>query len=202
MRCRFKILSQHSTCNCLTLQGLLSDADCPIYCFGHSSSQSVSQWNSFPPLKYIVYKCFSCFRPGMAVFFHRHTCHAFFCCIIRKYLSHIYLAVSSRLLKWKFLYITYCTSLYNILCWRYQSWRRYLLQSSRRYSTTRCKPLFFCAICTDCGTFIPSDRIFSSNWTAILWTLIIKLHDLKKAKFGSVAHWFLSAFDRTKYSKM
>ena len=41
----------------------------PIYCFGHSSSQSVWEWNSFPPLKYIVYKCYSCFRPGMGHFF-------------------------------------------------------------------------------------------------------------------------------------
>ena len=41
----------------------------PIYCFGHSSSQSVLQWNSFSPLKYIVYKCYSCFRPGMGHFF-------------------------------------------------------------------------------------------------------------------------------------
>ena len=41
----------------------------PIYCFGHSSSQSVSEWNSFPPLKYIVYKCYSCFRPGMGHFY-------------------------------------------------------------------------------------------------------------------------------------
>ena len=41
----------------------------PIYCFGHSSSQSVSQWNSFSPLKYIVYKCYSCFRPRMGHFF-------------------------------------------------------------------------------------------------------------------------------------
>ena len=40
----------------------------------------------------------------------------FFCCIIRKYLSHIFLAESSRLLKRKFLYITYHISLYNILC--------------------------------------------------------------------------------------
>ena len=58
----------------------------PIYCFGHSSSQSVSQWNSFPPLKYIVYKCYSSFRPGMGHFFHCHTClhlSRFFCCIIK-----------------------------------------------------------------------------------------------------------------------
>ena len=51
----------------------------PIYCFGHSSSQSVLQCNSFSPLKYIVYKCYSCFRPGMGnFFFHRHTCRVFF----------------------------------------------------------------------------------------------------------------------------
>ena len=61
----------------------------PIYCFGHSSSQSVSQWNSFSPLKYIVYKCFSCFRPGMGHFFSSSHLSRFFCCIIKKYLSHI-----------------------------------------------------------------------------------------------------------------
>ena len=70
----------------------------PIYCFGHSSSQSVLQWNSFSPLKYIVYKCYSCFRPGMGHFFFIvtlvYTClhlSCFFCYIIRKYLSHIFL---------------------------------------------------------------------------------------------------------------
>ena len=61
----------------------------PTYCFGHSSSQSVSQWNSFSPLKYIVYKCFSYFRPGMALFVSSSHLSRFFCCIIRKYLSHI-----------------------------------------------------------------------------------------------------------------
>ena len=65
----------------------------PIYYFGYNSSQSVLQWNSFSPLKYIVYKCYSCFRQGMGhFFFHRHTClhlSRFFCCIIKKYLSHI-----------------------------------------------------------------------------------------------------------------
>ena len=61
----------------------------PTYCFGHSPSQSVSQWNSFSPLKYIVYKCFSFFRPGMALFVSSSHLSRFFCCIIRKYLSHI-----------------------------------------------------------------------------------------------------------------
>ena len=64
-----------------------------MYCFGHSSSPSVSQWNCFSPLKYIVYKCFSCFRPRMGQFFsssHLSTLVAlFFCSIIRKYLSHV-----------------------------------------------------------------------------------------------------------------
>ena len=54
----------------------------PIHCFGHSSSQSVLQWNSFSPLKYTVYKCYSCFRPGMGHFFFVvtlvYTCRAFF----------------------------------------------------------------------------------------------------------------------------
>ena len=55
----------------------------PIYCFGHSSSQSVSQWKSLSPLKYLVYKCNSCFRPEMGQFFSSshlstpcHTCFA------------------------------------------------------------------------------------------------------------------------------
>ena len=47
---------------------LSSENICLMYCFGNSSSQSVLQWNSFSPLKYIVAKCFSCFRPGMGQF--------------------------------------------------------------------------------------------------------------------------------------
>ena len=58
----------------------------------------------FSPLKYIVYRCYSCFRQRGAQFFHHHTCiqwlHSFslynalytlvtlFWCFIRKYLSH------------------------------------------------------------------------------------------------------------------
>ena len=58
----------------------------------------------FSPLKYIVYRCYSCFRQRRGHLFHRHTCiqwmhsfslynafvytcHTFFC-FIRKYLSH------------------------------------------------------------------------------------------------------------------
>ena len=83
---------------CRAFFALSSENHCPIYCFGHSSSQSVSQWNSFSPLEYIVYKCFSCFRPGMGHFFpssHLSILVMLFCCIIRKYLSHIYLAAWS-----------------------------------------------------------------------------------------------------------
>ena len=54
---------------CRAFFALSSENICPIYCFGHSSSQSVSQWNSFFPLKYIVYRCFSCFRARMGHFF-------------------------------------------------------------------------------------------------------------------------------------
>ena len=60
----------------------------------------------FLPLKYIVYRCYSCFRQRRGHFFHCHTCiqwlHSFslyhalytlvtlFLCFIRKYLSHIF----------------------------------------------------------------------------------------------------------------
>ena len=46
----------------------------------------------FSPSKYIGYKCYICSDLGWANFFHHHTClHllCFFCCIIKKYLSHI-----------------------------------------------------------------------------------------------------------------
>ena len=68
---------------------LSSENICPMYCFGHNLSQSVSLWNSFSPLKYIVYKCFSRFRARMGHFFSLSHLSRFFCCIIRKYLSHI-----------------------------------------------------------------------------------------------------------------
>ena len=74
---------------CRTFFAVSSKNIYPIYCFGHSSSQSVLQWNSFSPLKYIVYKCYSCFRPGMGHFFSSSHLSRFFCCIIKKYLSHI-----------------------------------------------------------------------------------------------------------------
>ena len=102
-------LSPLSRCFCCIIKNIY-----PIHCFGHSSSQSVSQWNSFSPLKYIVYKCYSCFRPGMGPFFssshlstlvalfllyhqnifktififHRHTC---------LHLSRFLFAVSSKI---------------------------------------------------------------------------------------------------------
>ena len=100
---------------------LLSENICPMYCFGHGSSQSVSQWNSFSPLKYIVYKCFSCFRPGMGHFFHRHTClhlSRFFCCIIRKYLP-IYCfghSSSQSVLQWNsfFSFKIHCLQMFQL----------------------------------------------------------------------------------------
>ena len=79
--------------NCHTFFAVSSRNIYLIYCFGYSSFQSVSQWNSFSPLKYIVYKWFSCFRPGMGHFFFIvtlvYTFRVFFGSIIKKYLSHI-----------------------------------------------------------------------------------------------------------------
>ena len=54
---------------CRAFFAVSSENNCPIYSFVHSLSQSVSQWNYFSPLKYIVYKCFSCFKPGVGHFF-------------------------------------------------------------------------------------------------------------------------------------
>ena len=227
----------------------------PMYCFGHNSSQSVSQWNSFSPLKYIVYKCFSCFRPVMGHFFHLHTClhlSCFFCSIIRKYLSHIlfwsqllsvcftmklffsfkihclqmfqlfqtrdgpfffvvtlvytchtFFALSSEnicpiyiwlhyqdFLKRKYLYITYCIYLYNILCWRYQSWRRYLLQLSRRYSATRRAPseirsLFVQYMYKSIRDQIwPCHKIGQGQLSIIIWAnLVVHKHMMMHTKF-------------------
>ena len=72
----------------------------PIYCFGHSSSQSVLQWNSFSPLKYIVYKCYSCFRPGMGHFFsssHLSTLVALFLLFHQKIIIPYIILVTVRL---------------------------------------------------------------------------------------------------------
>ena len=65
----------------------------PIYCFGHSWSQSISQWNSFSPSKYIGYKYKICFKPGMGQLFFIvtlvYTCLLFFAVTIKKYLLRI-----------------------------------------------------------------------------------------------------------------
>ena len=79
---------------------LSSENICPMYCFGHGSSQSVSQWNSFSPLKYIVYKCFSCFRPGMGHFFsssHLSTLVALFLLCRQKIFVPNIVLVTARL---------------------------------------------------------------------------------------------------------
>ena len=107
---------------CRAFFAVSSENVCPIYCFGHSSSQSVSQWNSFFPLKYIVYKCFSCFRPRMGQFFS--YIHIFvpyiFGCIIKifeekislyniLYLSLLYIVL--KIPKLKKVFVTVVTSL-------------------------------------------------------------------------------------------
>ena len=43
----------------------------------------------FSPSKYIGYKCYICFIPGMGHFFLSSHLSRFFCSIIRKYLSHV-----------------------------------------------------------------------------------------------------------------
>ena len=71
-----------------------------IYCFGHNSSQSVLQGNSFSPLKYIVYKCYSCFRPRMGHFFsssHLSTLVALFLLYYQKIFVPCIVLVTARL---------------------------------------------------------------------------------------------------------
>ena len=74
-----------------------------IYCFGHSLSQSVLQWNSFSPLKYIVYKCYSCFRPGIGHFLS---------------LSHLFTLVAPFLLYHPKIFIPYIVLVTAWLCFR------------------------------------------------------------------------------------
>ena len=58
----------------VTLFGASSENICPKHYIVNSSSQSVSHWNSVSPLKYIVYRYYSCFRQRRDHFFHCHTC--------------------------------------------------------------------------------------------------------------------------------
>ena len=65
--------------------------------FGCISSQSVSQWNSFSPSKYIVYNCYSCFRPGMGQFIsssHLSTLVAFFAVSSKIFIPFIVLVIT------------------------------------------------------------------------------------------------------------
>ena len=85
---------------CRAFFAVSSENICPIYCFGHSSSQSVSHRNCFSPLKYIVYKCFSCFRPRMGQFFsssHLSTLVALFLLYHQKIFVPCIVLVTTRL---------------------------------------------------------------------------------------------------------
>ena len=93
----------------------------PIYCFGHSSSQSVLQRNSFSPLKYIVYKCFSCFRPGMGHFFslsHLSTLVALFLLYHQKIFVPCIVLVTARLslfaMKFFFSFKIHCLQMFQL----------------------------------------------------------------------------------------
>ena len=78
---------------CHAFFALSSKNICPIYCFGHSSSQSVSQWNSFFSFKIHCLQIFQLFQtkdgPIFFIVTLVYTCRTFFCSIIRKYLSHV-----------------------------------------------------------------------------------------------------------------
>ena len=84
--------------------GASSENICPIYSLMTARLSLFHTETLFSPLKYIVYRCYSCFRQRRGHFFHRHTCiqrlHSFslynalytlvtlFWSFIRKYLSH------------------------------------------------------------------------------------------------------------------
>ena len=98
--------------HCLQMLQLFQTKDGPIFfivtlvytcrAFFAVSSENMSHilfWSQFVsvcfamkfffPLKYIVYKCFSCFRPRMGQFFSSSHVSRLFFSIIRKYLSHV-----------------------------------------------------------------------------------------------------------------
>ena len=55
----------------------------------------------FSPLKYIVYRCYSCFRQRGAQFFHRHTCiqwlHSFSLYNALVYTCHAFLVLHQKI---------------------------------------------------------------------------------------------------------
>ena len=84
--------------------GASSENIFPIYSLMTARLRLFHTETLFSPLKYTVYKCYSCFRQRRGHFFYRHTCiqwlHSsslnnalythvtLFWCLIRKYLSH------------------------------------------------------------------------------------------------------------------
>ena len=113
---------------------------CPICPLVHSSFQSVLQWNSFTPLKYIVYKCYYCFSQMMDHFFQTF--------------ADMDIKIS---------YITSCAQ-------KCKSWRRYLLTvvtSLRRNKNAAFwkSVLFLCSIILLCCLPRPiSPKIFESYY--------------------------------------
>ena len=65
----------------------------------------------FSPLKYIVYRCYSCFRQRGAQFFHRHTCiqwlHSFSLYNAFVYTCHTFLVLHQKIFV---PYIILCTA--------------------------------------------------------------------------------------------
>ena len=119
----------------------------PIHCFVYSSSQSVLQWISFSPSKYIVYKCFSCFIPG--------TGHLFS-------LSHLSTLVALYLLYHLKIFIPYSVlvtvRLKSVLQWNYFSPSNYIVY--------KC----YCCFRPGMGQF------FSSSHLSTLVALFLQYH--------------------------
>ena len=66
-----------------------SENICPIYCFVHSSSQSVTQWNCIFSFTIHWIWMLHLFHTRNGPFFLSSHLSCFFCSIIRKYLSHV-----------------------------------------------------------------------------------------------------------------
>ena len=72
----------------------------------------------YSPLKYIVYRCYSCFRQRRAQFFHRHTCiqwlHSFSLYNAFVYTCHAFLVLHQKIFVPYIILWTVCLSLFHI----------------------------------------------------------------------------------------
>ena len=139
----------------------------PIYCFGHSSAQSVLQWNSFSPLNTLSTNVTVVSDQRWANFFHRHTCvhlSHFFRCIIGKYLSHIFICAQL---------VSVCFAMKLFL-----SFRIHCLQILDLFQT-RDGPIFFII------TLVYTCRAFFAESSET----ICPIYSLVHSSFQSVSQW-------------